>query len=46
MAFDLMGINSINHQICAETCHFLDLSLAIGGHPENNQIKKNPLGEI
>ena len=43
-----MEINSIIIkfvQICAEMS-FLDLSLAIGGHLANTQIKKLPLGEI
>ena len=49
MVFRLMEIKSIIikfEQICAEICHFLYLSFAIGGHLCNMQIKKLPLGEI
>ena len=49
MAFGLMVIDSMIIkfvQICSEICHFLDLSLAIGGHLGNMKIKKMSLGEI
>ena len=49
MALGLLEIDSIIikfEQICAEIMPFLDLSLAIGGHLGNMQIKKLPLGEI
>ena len=49
MAFGLMEIDSkISKfdQIGPDICHFIDLSLAIGGHLGNMQIKKLLLGEI
>ena len=49
MAFGLLEIDSkiINfEQLGPDICHFIDLSLAIGGHPGNIQIKTLPLGEI
>ena len=33
-------------EVGPDICHFIDLSLAIGGHLGNMQIKKLSLGEI
>ena len=33
-------------QVGPDICHYLDLSLAIGGHLGNMRIKKLPLGKI
>ena len=49
MAFGLMEIASKIikfEQVGPDICPFIDLSLAIGGHLGNVQIKKLPLSEI
>ena len=49
MAFGLIEIdtNIIKfEQVGPDICHFIDLSLTIGGHLGNMQIKKLPLGKI
>ena len=49
MAFGLIGIDSKIikfEQVGPDICHCIDLSLAIGGHLGNMQIKKLPLGKI
>ena len=49
MAFDLIAIDSkiIKFgQVGPDICHFIDLSLAIGGHLGNMKIKILPLGKI
>ena len=49
MAFGLIEIDLKIikfEQVGPEMCHFIDLSLAIGGHHGNMQIKKMPLGKI
>ena len=49
MAFGLIEIDCRIikfEQLDPDICHFIDLILAIGGHLENMQIKKLPLGEI
>ena len=49
MIFGLMEIDSKIiefEQVGPDIYHFIDLSLAIGGHLGNMQIKKSPLGKI
>ena len=49
MAFGLINIDCKIikfEQVGTDICHFIDLSLAIGGHLGNMQIKKLPQGEI
>ena len=49
MAFFLIEIDSKIikfEQVGPDICHFIDLSLALGGHFYNMQIKKLPLGKI
>ena len=50
MAFALLEIDyKIDikfEQVGPDICHFIDLSLAIGGHLGNMQIKKLPLGKM
>ena len=49
MAFGLIEIDSKIikfEQVGPDIYHFIDLSLAIGGHLGNMQIKKLPLGDI
>ena len=49
MAFGLIEIDSKIikfEQVDPDICHFKNLSLAIGGHLGNMQIKKLPLGKI
>ena len=50
MAFGLIEIDSRIikfEQVSRDICHFIDLSLTIGGHLRNmEKLKKIPLGEI
>ena len=49
MAFGLIEIDSKVikfEQVGTDIFHFIDSSLAIGGHLGNMQIKKLPLGKI
>ena len=49
MAFGLLEIDCKIirfEQVGPEICHFIDLSLAIGGHLGDKQIKKLTLGKI
>ena len=49
MTFVLIEIDSKIikfEQVGPDICHFIDLSLTIGGHLGNMPIKKLPLGEI
>ena len=42
----LIEIDSKFEQVGPDICHFIDLSLTIGGHLGNMQIQKLPLGKI
>ena len=49
MSFGLIEIDRkiiTVEQVVPDICQFIDLSVAIGGHLENMQIKKLPLGKI
>ena len=49
MSFGLIEIDRkiiTFEQVVPDICQFIDLSLAIGGHLGNMQIKKLPLGKI